>query len=406
MGNLPAVPDYFGQFIAPLQKQDLIGLERRKVANDEAITRAKIAEAQQEATQEAAFRAEVEGVVANPTPEGFRSLMLRYPKQHEALKDAWGQYSEGQKSRNTEAAASIYGALSNGRNDLALSKLKQRRAALIEGGETTEETDALIELVESGDPKKIAQAKGLAGMVLSVATGPDKIGSTLESLDKIGGRKLKEVDGVFFDEETGEPVVQSPYSRIIPGPDGSFYEQPRIGSIPVIGGVRQEGVGGTGPSEGGGGAPRTPLAVRTNNPGALKDGPFARSQPGYKGSDNGFAVFTSPGEGAAAQETLLRTKYLNKPSSVAGIVNRYAPASENSKASRGNYIKYIEDRLGIAPGQKISAEHTPQLAKAMREFETGNRARTPARVSTAAQYASLPSGSEFYDPKGNLRRKP
>jgi hypothetical protein len=145
---------------------------------------------------------------------------------------------------------------------------------------------------------------------------------------------------------------------------------------------------------------------RIGNPGAIKDGPFAKSQPGYQGSNNGFAVFATPQQGAAAQETLLASKYLRAPRTAQQIVNMYAPSSENTAEQRKNYARYIEDRLGIAPGQKISADHVSQLAHAMREFETGNRAKTPVRIASAAQYNRLQSGDTYYDPKGNLRRKP
>lgn len=41
--------------------------------------------------------------------------------------------------------------------------------------------------------------------------------------------ELVVIDGVAFDKRTGQPKFESPYTRIIPGPDGSFYEQPRVG---------------------------------------------------------------------------------------------------------------------------------------------------------------------------------
>jgi hypothetical protein len=41
--------------------------------------------------------------------------------------------------------------------------------------------------------------------------------------------ELVVIDGVAFDKRTGQPKFESPYTRIIPGPEGSFYEQPRIG---------------------------------------------------------------------------------------------------------------------------------------------------------------------------------
>jgi hypothetical protein len=42
----------------------------------------------------------------------------------------------------------------------------------------------------------------------------------------------------------------------------------------------------------------------------------------------------------------------------------------------------------------------------MREFETGQRAKTPVRIASVAQYNNLQSGDTYYDPNGNLRRKP
>jgi hypothetical protein len=117
-------------------------------------------------------------------------------------------------------------------------------------------------------------------------------------------------------------------------------------------------------------------------------------------------VFATPEQGAAAQQTLLSKKYLTTPKTAQQIVNIYAPPKENTPEQRRNYARYIEDRLGLAPGQKITADHVPQLAQAMREFETGNRAQTPVRIASSAEYYRLASGTQYYDPRGNLRRKP
>jgi hypothetical protein len=42
-------------------------------------------------------------------------------------------------------------------------------------------------------------------------------------------RQTITVDGIVLDQETMKPIWESPYSKIIPGPDGSFYEQTRQG---------------------------------------------------------------------------------------------------------------------------------------------------------------------------------
>jgi hypothetical protein len=117
-----------------------------------------------------------------------------------------------------------------------------------------------------------------------------------------------------------------------------------------------------------------PRGIRNNNAGNLKDGPFARSQPGYKGADaGGFAVFENPEAGTRAQVNLLLKRYfgqgLNTP---AAIVNTYAPPGpENSSASVANYTNFIARRLGIGPNDPIPPGRAVELAAAMQEFENG-----------------------------------
>ena len=106
---------------------------------------------------------------------------------------------------------------------------------------------------------------------------------------------------------------------------------------------------------------------RNNNPGALR-------KPGSLE----FQRFSSPAEGVQAQESLLHRRYLGKGlNTVASIVETYAPrqsrGGDNTDAQVNNYINYVSRRLGIHPGQSISASQVSQLAAAMREFETGKR---------------------------------
>lgn len=114
--------------------------------------------------------------------------------------------------------------------------------------------------------------------------------------------------------------------------------------------------------------------VRNNNMGNIKDGPWARRQPGYAGSDGTFARFNTPEAGSAAQEALLRNHYVNGTRSVNEIVNKYlggAANKENSTASQANYKAYVAGRLGIPADQPVPANMVSQLGQAMREFENG-----------------------------------
>jgi len=136
------------------------------------------------------------------------------------------------------------------------------------------------------------------------------------------------------------------------------YKPPRTGGTPTSGA----------PSKGG-----VAVALQTN-PGALKDGSFAKSQKGYTGASGGFATFKTPEDGIRAQENLLRGSYVNKGfNTVNKIIDRYAPQGpENSAASVSNYKKYVAQKTGVDINAPITAAQIPAVAKAMREFETGN----------------------------------
>ena len=176
--------------------------------------------------------------------------------------------------------------------------------------------------------------------------------------------------GAAAREVPGSRVQAAEDLTYVKGPNGEIIPVPK--TLPGTGGP----VGAGGSTGGGASAGGSPVAAALQtNPGALKDGPFARSQPGYAGASGGFATFNTPEAGIAAQENLLRSAYINKGfNTIDKIVNRYAPPGpESSNASVTNYKKYIAQRTGIDINAPISAGQVPAVAAAMREFETGNR---------------------------------
>ena len=162
---------------------------------------------------------------------------------------------------------------------------------------------------------------------------------------------------IIVDPDTGKGY---PVGAGAPGE----YVVPRTGGTPT---------GGT-PTGGAPGKGGVAAALQTN-PGALKDGAFAKSQPGYTGASGGFATFDTPQAGIAAQENLLRGSYVNKGfNTINKIINRYAPQGpENSAASVNNYKSYVAQKAGVDINTPISAAQIPVVAQAMREFETGNK---------------------------------
>lgn len=132
--------------------------------------------------------------------------------------------------------------------------------------------------------------------------------------------------------------------------------------------------------------------VRNNNMGNIKDGPWAKRQPGYVGSDGTFAKFATPEAGTAAQESLLTNFYVNGQRTVNDIVNKYLGGpnnKENSTASQANYKAYVAGRLGIPADQPVPQSMTQQLAQAMREFENGG-GPAPARGGPVASTPGKP----------------
>ncbi|MEI6644070.1 MAG: hypothetical protein WCL10_18775 [Novosphingobium sp.] len=185
--------------------------------------------------------------------------------------------------------------------------------------------------------------------------------------------KLSAGEGMFVgDPNSGYKQVagmpDKPSYDVLQGEDGTFYRINKSdgSATPISVG------GGTGAPGTAGGSARSAL---TTNPGALKDGPFARSQPGYTGNSGGFATFANPQQGVAAQEALIQSRYIGRGlNTIDKIISTYAPQGpENSAASVANYKTYVAQRAGISPTDRITPDKVPAVAAAMREFETGNR---------------------------------
>lgn len=93
-----------------------------------------------------------------------------------------------------------------------------------------------------------------------------------------------------------------------------------------------------------------PRGTRNNNPGNIEDGPFARSLPGYAGTDGRFALFDTPEAGRAANDALMQRygqQGLNTPLK---IISRYAPPGENDTQA---YAEAVASALGVRVNDPI-----------------------------------------------------
>lgn len=112
-------------------------------------------------------------------------------------------------------------------------------------------------------------------------------------------------------------------------------------------------------------APKLPRGLRNNNPGNIEDGAFARSIPGYQGSDGRFAVYDSLDNGRAAHAALLGSYGRKGINTVEGVVNRWAPPSENNT---GAYVKFVAEKMGVDPRAPLDM-NDPQVLSALSDAQ-------------------------------------
>jgi len=139
------------------------------------------------------------------------------------------------------------------------------------------------------------------------------------------------------------------------------------------------GGGGGGTASGGGGRDQDNIPNRHNNPGNIKDGPFARSQAGYVGTgasaaDGGaFATFDTPEHGNQAMQNLLTSPHYRNLTIDAGL----------RRWSNGGYGGDVAQSVGLDPNQTIGSLNPQQLgtlqtAMSKREGWSGGSGAKPA----------------------------
>jgi len=340
-----------------------------------ALINQKVQQGLVETQQQKIYAEEVQAALESGDMRRVSALIARFPQFKDALKTSWDQMDQLEQRSNLRQAAGIWSALNAGNTDAAIKQLEGRITADREAGQDTSDDEEQLAALKSGDPKAINTVKGKLGLFMASVV-PDKFSSVVEQLGtgNEGTRKGQVVGrAIGHYDENGNWVTD--------------YRDPEPGFTLSEGQTRFE-PGGVGSGGGGGSSGGNSRGERNGNPGNIKDGPWAQAQPGYIGSDGTFAKF-APGAGAAAQERLLAQNYVAKGfDTPAKIINRYAPAGENSGASISNYIGYVSRKLGIGANDQVSPAQVPALAQAMREFETGNTGG-----GGAVAVASVPKGA-------------
>ncbi len=109
--------------------------------------------------------------------------------------------------------------------------------------------------------------------------------------------------------------------------------------------------------------------IRNNNPGNIRYDGTAWDGLANPPSDGTFCVFVSPVYGIRAMARIL-TNYVTAdgvPSTVSGIISRWAPPTENDTAS---YIADVCNQLGVAPNTTLDLDsYLPELVGAIISHE-------------------------------------
>lgn len=112
------------------------------------------------------------------------------------------------------------------------------------------------------------------------------------------------------------------------------------------------------------------LSVSNNNPGNIKD--FGTAWDGMVGApktDGSFLQFNSPEMGVRALTKDLTTKMGRGLNNIGGILNVYAPPSENDTQS---YIDSVVQSTGIAADQTLTDKDLMSVIRAMIKHEGGS----------------------------------
>lgn len=108
--------------------------------------------------------------------------------------------------------------------------------------------------------------------------------------------------------------------------------------------------------------------IRNNNPGNIRYGAYAKSHGATGGDSLGFAIFKSMEDGVEAAYDLIKGYVSRGYDTIASIIKRYAPSSENDTAA---YTAYVAKKTGIGANTKLSANQIDTVANSMFAFENG-----------------------------------
>lgn len=386
------IPDLQQQLL----QQQQIDIQRQQANTASFGLQQRLMEDQREQATANAYAADVAAISKIPQaqqPQAIIALMQKYPKQSEALKRSWDAQDDAVKSADFKAAAEVYSFVQNGAPEKAAALLRKRiEADKAAGLDTSDDEDIAIAL-ESGDPAKIQQAASQIGWQLSTAAGPDKFASTYGAVnDRTEFEKQYEYIAQTFGKDKADTFARNKYDPFVESNNKygtTFYRSSDLeggGPAPQQGQGGGSGGGGSGGNVSGGkGAPVADAGsiakslfpdIEITQQRRDPNSALGKANPKSWHNRTGAAIDVKPIQGMT----------------FAQYVKRFADA--------GYTILEAKNEVGPGRSKWATGDHWHVV------LGGGPKGASPVRVTSKAQFDSLPSGTTFIAPDGSRRRKP
>lgn len=381
------VPNYAAQQAQAQQME----LQRSQQQLAQQAFRQKQMEAQREIDQETAYDADLAAAIQSGNPQDIIKLSLKYPKQSESIKRGFDMQDKVVRDADLRQAVSILGYVSNGKPDLAAKSLRDRIEKGRQAGEPDDPQDAaILEALESGDPARIAEAKGLISYQVAAITGTDNFSKTLGDLNpedkKDALQKKVEYLRSIGRDDLAEAVLT----------EQGLLTVPSAGVFRISDFAR-----GGGPTSGGGGIVATPEQQAESEA-------MARRLPNAPKYGNDRLV---PATGQAIEAQAL--------SLVPGLTvtsRQRSPEKNAAVGGQANSFHLTDQARDFVPPKGTSmGKLTALLKRGFPGFDVINegdhvhvepKTRGPVKVKSKQQFDKLASGTEFIAPDGSRRVKP
>lgn len=190
------------------------------------INELKIQQARAEQEQTNSFRADVDKLLTDPTPEGYAAMFAKYPSFQKALASSWETRDKAAKETDLRELSGIYAAGQSGRWEVAASALKRRIEADRAAGQDTTEDEEALRIAETGTPEEKRALLGMTGVQLAATLGPDKFTEAYKELNPNQQREGKVVGDYLVDPVTGAVRFQAPTDPKYMNVDGNLVEIP------------------------------------------------------------------------------------------------------------------------------------------------------------------------------------